>query len=268
MGRGAGRPVLPTRCAETAGRPADIAALPESGAAGRQTAAPPTRSSSPSRWSTTASWSPWCPRVPWSPRSPQHSWDTGHLAGTRHRPQPPRNTAFTYTDTGGRGRYRTADHWCVNLSLTVHHVSHDAIASWNAQFRDWFVSTLSTDCRAVFAGLGTLLAQRGFGLGVGDPPPNPRPGRRIHRLGPRAKCGHAFDNEKAAMRYQHACERFSGVSDERPAPRPRCAAGTGGSRADRRTTRPACRSARRQCPSVHPAAQWCALRRRPTHGRR
>jgi len=36
---------------------------------------------------------------------------------------------------------------------------------------------------------------------------------------------------------------FSGVSDERPAPRPRCAAGTGGSRADRRTTRPACRSA-------------------------
>jgi hypothetical protein len=83
-----------------------------------------------------------------------------------------------------------------------------------------------------------------------------------------AESGHAFDNEKAAMRYQHACERFSGVSDERPAPRPRCAAGTGGSRADRRTTRPACRSARRQCPSVHPAAQWCALRRRPTHGRR
>ena len=84
----------------------------------------------------------------------------------------------------------------------------------------------------------------------------------------RATCGHAFDNEKAAMRYQHACERFSGVSDVRPAPRPRCAAGTGGSRADRRTTRPACRSARRPCPSVHPAAQWCALRRRPTHGRR
>ena len=68
--------------------------------------------------------------------------------------------------------------------------------------------------------------------------------------------------------YPHACERFSAVSDERPAPRPRCAAGTGGSRADRRTTRPACRPAQRQCPSVHPAAQWCALRRRPTDGRR
>ena len=96
------------------------------------------------------------------------------------------------------------------------------------------------------------------------------PGRAgvARRLGPRATCGHAFDNEQAAMRYPHACERFSGVSDERPAPRPRCAAGTGGSRADRRTTRPACRSPRRQCPSVHPAAQWCAQRRRPTHGRR
>jgi hypothetical protein len=72
---------------------------------------------------------------------------------------------------------------------------------------------------------------------------------------PQATCGHAFHNEKAPMRYQHACGRLSRVSDERPAPRPRCAAGTGGSRADRRTIRPACRSARRQCPSVHPTAQ-------------
>ena len=84
---------------------------------------------------------------------------------------------------------------------------------------------------------------------------------------PRANAGTLSTTRKQrCATYRHACERFSRVSDERPAPRPRCAAGTGGSRADRRTTRPACRSARRQCPSVHPAAQWCALPRRPTHG--
>jgi hypothetical protein len=68
---------------------------------------------------------------------------------------------LTCENTGGRGRYRTADRWCVKPSPTVHRVSRGAIASWNAQFSGWFVSTLSTDCRAVFARLGTLLAQRG-----------------------------------------------------------------------------------------------------------
>jgi hypothetical protein len=43
---------------------------------------------------------------------------------------------------GGRGQYRTADRWCVNPSPAVHRVSHGAIASWNAQFSGWFVSTL------------------------------------------------------------------------------------------------------------------------------
>ena len=41
---------------------------------------------------------------------------------------------------GGRGRYRTADRWCVNPSRTVHGVSRGAVASWNAQFSGWFVS--------------------------------------------------------------------------------------------------------------------------------
>jgi hypothetical protein len=51
----------------------------------------------------------------------------------------------------------------VNLSPTVHRDSRGAIASSNAQFSGLFVSTLSIDCRAASARLGTLLAQRGFG---------------------------------------------------------------------------------------------------------
>jgi hypothetical protein len=43
-----------------------------------------------------------------------------------------------------------------------HRVSLGPMASWNAQFSGWFVSTVSAECRAVFARLGTLLAQRGF----------------------------------------------------------------------------------------------------------
>jgi hypothetical protein len=65
--------------------------------------------------------------------------------------------------TGGRGRYRTADRWCVKPNRTVYRVSCGAIASSNAQVSGSFVSTVSTECRAVFACLGTLLAQRGFG---------------------------------------------------------------------------------------------------------
>jgi hypothetical protein len=74
-----------------------------------------------------------------------------------------RRARLTCADLGGRGRYRTADRWCVNPSPTVHRVSRSALASENAQFSGWFASTLSTDCRAVFTCLGTLLAQRGFG---------------------------------------------------------------------------------------------------------
>ena len=96
-----------------------------------------------------------------------HSWDSGRLAdlGTArlHR----RDTAMTCADPGGRGRYRTADRWCVNPSLTVHRVSLGAIPSSNAQVSGWFLSAVSTECRAVFARLGALLAQRGFSsLGV------------------------------------------------------------------------------------------------------
>ena len=117
--------------------------------------------------------------------------------------------------------------------------------------------------------IGEQLAGKAPRSGRCRTPPNPRPGRRIHRLGHGQNVGTlSITRKQRCATYQHACERFSGVSDERPAPPPRCAAGTGGSRADRRTTRPACRSARRPCPSVHPAAQWCALRRRPTDGRR
>ena len=72
-------------------------------------------------------------------------------------------TALTRNDFGGRGRYRTADRWCVNPRRTVYRVSDGAITSRDAQLNGWFVSTLSTFCQAVFARLGTLLAQRGFG---------------------------------------------------------------------------------------------------------
>jgi hypothetical protein len=70
---------------------------------------------------------------------------------------------LTSINTGGRGRYRTADRWCAKPSLTGHRVSRCAIASLNAQFSGWFVSTLSTECRVVFARLGALLAKRGLG---------------------------------------------------------------------------------------------------------
>jgi hypothetical protein len=50
----------------------------------------------------------------------------------------------------------------VNPSPTVHRDSRGAIASSNAHFGGLFVSTLSIDCRAVSARLGTLLAQRGL----------------------------------------------------------------------------------------------------------
>jgi hypothetical protein len=72
-------------------------------------------------------------------------------------------TQLTSINASGRGRDRTADRWCVNPSLTVRRVSPGAIASSNTQVSGSFVSTVSTDCRAVFARLGTLLAQRGFG---------------------------------------------------------------------------------------------------------
>ena len=74
----------------------------------------------------------------------------------------PTRARRTCTNTGGRGRYRTADRWCVNPSPIVQCVRRGVIASWNAQLSGWFVSTLSTDCRAVSTRLGTLLAQRGF----------------------------------------------------------------------------------------------------------
>jgi hypothetical protein len=51
-----------------------------------------------------------------------------------------RSVTLTCKNTGGRGRYRTADRWCVNPSRTVHGVSRGAVASWNAQFSGWFVS--------------------------------------------------------------------------------------------------------------------------------
>jgi hypothetical protein len=56
-----------------------------------------------------------------------------------------------------------ADRWCVNPNRTVRRVSRGAIASSNVQVSGPLVSTMSMECRAVFARLGTLLAQRGFG---------------------------------------------------------------------------------------------------------
>lgn len=50
-------------------------------------------------------------------------WPTGtllghwHLAGTGCRDQQPENIGLTCTDIGGRGRYRTADRWCVKPEL-------------------------------------------------------------------------------------------------------------------------------------------------------
>ena len=155
-----------------------------------------------------------------------------------------------------------------------HHASPEATATLRRRPPSNVPKPPAMTSRAVHAAgladqIGEQLAGKARRSGRWRSPPNPRPGRRIHRLGHGQHVGTLSTTRKQrCATYQHACERFSGVSDERPAPRPRCAAGTGGSRADRRTTRPACRSARRQCPSVHPAAQWCALRRRPTDGRR
>jgi hypothetical protein len=75
---------------------------------------------------------------------------------------PSSNMPTTCKDFGGRGRYRTADRWCVNPSQSVHGISHGAVASSNAQLSGCLISALSTMCRAVSACLGTLLAQRGF----------------------------------------------------------------------------------------------------------
>jgi len=50
---------------------------------------------------------------PRSRRRLGHSWDTGHQATARLRPQSPRKSAFTLDFDSGRGRYRTADRWCV-----------------------------------------------------------------------------------------------------------------------------------------------------------
>ena len=83
----------------------------------------------------------------------------------------------TCTNIGGRGRYRTADRWCVNPGQSVRGVSSDANASPNAQVSGLFVSTVSMECRAVCARLGTLLAQRGFGrrpTAPGGPVPRKR----------------------------------------------------------------------------------------------
>ena len=46
---------------------------------------------------------------------------------------------------GGRGRYRTADRWCVNRSQAVHRVFGGATASTNAQLSGLFGSSGSTD---------------------------------------------------------------------------------------------------------------------------
>ncbi|MGC2379255.1 MAG: tyrosine-type recombinase/integrase [Mycobacterium sp.] len=73
-----------------------------------------------------------------------------------------RSVLMTCNNISGRGRYRTADRWCVNPGQSVRDVSRDAIASPNAQVSGLFVSTASMECRAVCARLGTLLAQRGF----------------------------------------------------------------------------------------------------------
>jgi hypothetical protein len=92
-----------------------------------------------------------------------HSWDTGHPANDPVARQSPRKFAVIWGFGGGRGRYRTADRWCVNPGRTVHSVSCGAVPSRNAQLNGPLVFTLSQDCRAVFVRLGTLLAQRGFG---------------------------------------------------------------------------------------------------------
>jgi hypothetical protein len=46
-----------------------------------------------------------------------HSWDIGHPTSIRHRPQSPRKLAPAWGFGGGRGRYRTADRWCVKPEL-------------------------------------------------------------------------------------------------------------------------------------------------------
>jgi hypothetical protein len=46
----------------------------------------------------------------------------------------------TCKDFGGRGRYRTADRWCVKPSQSVHGVARGAIASSNSQLNGWFAS--------------------------------------------------------------------------------------------------------------------------------
>jgi hypothetical protein len=79
------------------------------------------------------------------------------LAGRRRR----ESAGSEYVAVRSRHHYRRTPLACT--SPTVHRVSHGAIACWNAQFSRRFVSTLSTDCQAVSARLGTLLAQRGFG---------------------------------------------------------------------------------------------------------
>src|ERR1700747_2658283 len=70
----------------------------------------------------------------------------GHGVGTvpavsRH---PRAAVSLTCNNFGGRGRYRTADRWCVKPSPTVHRVSRGAIASRNAQLSGWVARTLCT----------------------------------------------------------------------------------------------------------------------------
>src|ERR1700741_2235753 len=69
---------------------------------------------------------------------------------------------LTCMNIGGRGRYRTADRWCVNPGQPVQRVSRGAVGSSNAQVSGSLMSPVATECRTVSACLGTLLAQRGF----------------------------------------------------------------------------------------------------------
>jgi hypothetical protein len=46
-----------------------------------------------------------------------HSWDSGHLARIAETRPSPQITALTCNNNGGRGRYRTADRWCVKPEL-------------------------------------------------------------------------------------------------------------------------------------------------------
>jgi hypothetical protein len=90
------------------------------------------------------------------------SWCSGARSSGAGQTQLDRRIVPTCTNISGRGRYRTADRWCVNPGRAVYGVAGGAIASSNAQVSGSFVSTVSTECRAVFARLGTLLAQRGL----------------------------------------------------------------------------------------------------------